>query len=123
MKRIIVIGVIVGGVILAGGSLVGGSDIFTATTTRNATTPTGEASLVSSREALATVTLRVGNLYCVTCPLIVRQTLERAEGVVKADVSFRTKTAVVSYDPAKCDVNALIAATNGIGFPSEVMKR
>ena len=45
---------------------------------------------------LQVATLKVSNLYCASCPFIIRQTLEEAKGVIKAEVSYRKKTAVVT---------------------------
>jgi len=65
-----------------------------------------------------TVTLTVENMYCEACPYMVKKTLEHVSGVSKATVSFKEKTAIVTYDDGKTDVNKLIAATTGAGYPS-----
>ena len=65
-----------------------------------------------------TLTLAVQNMYCDACPLIVRKSLEAVPGVAKAVVSFKDKTAVVTYDDTKTNVNALTAATTNAGYPS-----
>jgi len=65
-----------------------------------------------------TLTLAVQNMYCDACPLIVRKSLEAVPGVDKAVVSFKDKTAVVTYDDSKADIRALTAATTNAGYPS-----
>jgi len=65
-----------------------------------------------------TVTLAVQNMYCEACPFIVRRSLEAVPGVAKAIVSFKDKTAVVTYDDAKASVKALTSATTDMGYPS-----
>jgi periplasmic mercuric ion binding protein len=65
-----------------------------------------------------TLTLTVQNMYCAACPLIVRKSLETVSGVAKAVVSFKDKTAVVTYDDSKTNVRALTAATTKAGYPS-----
>ena len=65
-----------------------------------------------------TVTLRVGNMYCASCPYMVREALLATPGVVKAEVSFRDKLAVVTYDAIKTEVAALVDATGRMGYPS-----
>jgi periplasmic mercuric ion binding protein len=65
-----------------------------------------------------TLTLAVQNMYCDACPLIVRKSLEAVPGVAKAVVSFKDKTAVVTYDDSKTNVRALTAATTQAGYPS-----
>lgn len=65
-----------------------------------------------------TITLTVENMYCAACPLIVEKSLERVPGVAKVAVSYQDKTAVVTYDDGKTDVQALTAATANAGYPS-----
>jgi len=62
-----------------------------------------------------TITLAVKNMYCADCPFIVRKSLEAVPGVSKAVVSYKEKTAVVTYDD---DVTALTRATTEAGYPS-----
>ncbi len=66
-----------------------------------------------------TVTLGVKGMTCAACPFIVKKSLTRLDGVKKASVSLKKRTAVVTYDDAKVDVAALTAATADAGFPSE----
>jgi mercuric ion binding protein len=65
-----------------------------------------------------TVTLAVRNMYCAACPHTVKASLEAVPGVVKVAVSFRDKTAVVTYDDDRADVKALTTATTNAGYPS-----
>jgi|SRR5215467_7890660 len=65
-----------------------------------------------------TLTLAVQNMYCDACPLIVRKSLEAVPGVAEAVVSFKDKTAVVTYDDGRTNVNALTQATAKAGYPS-----
>ena len=65
-----------------------------------------------------TLTLAVQNMYCDACPLIVRKSLEAVPGVAKPVVSFKDKTAVVTYDDGTTNVNALTEATTKAGYPS-----
>jgi mercuric ion binding protein len=65
-----------------------------------------------------TVTLAVRNMYCADCPFIVKKSVERVPGVAKAVVSYKDKTAVVTYDDSKTMLPALIKATTDAGYPS-----
>jgi mercuric ion binding protein len=65
-----------------------------------------------------TVTLAVKNMYCADCPFVVRKTLEAVPGVAKVTVSYKDKTAIVTYDDSKVDVKALTSATTSAGYPS-----
>jgi mercuric ion binding protein len=77
--------------------------------------------LFASSAALAaeqTVTLVVKNMYCAACPHTVKASLEAVPGVTNVAVSFKDKTAIVTFDDAKTGVNALTAATTNAGYPS-----
>jgi len=65
-----------------------------------------------------TITLSVKNMYCADCPFIVKKSLERVPGVASATVSYKDKTAHVTYDDSKADVTALTTATTQAGYPS-----
>ena len=63
------------------------------------------AGLLLSLGAMAadtrTVTLDVTKMDCAVCPITVRKALEKVPGVGSAKVDFKTKRAVVAFDPAK----------------------
>jgi periplasmic mercuric ion binding protein len=65
-----------------------------------------------------TVTLAVQNMYCAACPHTVKGSLQAVPGAESVAVSFRQKTATVTYDDAKTNVKALTAATTNAGYPS-----
>lgn len=71
-------------------------------------------------QSLETVTLDVQNMSCPACPIAVRTALRRVPGVVDAKVDFDSRTAVVTFDPAKANVEALTKATAEVGFPSRL---
>lgn len=77
--------------------------------------------LMASSAAFAaekTVTLAVKNMTCPVCPFTVRSSLEAIPGVSKVAVSYKNKTAIVTYDDAKADVKRLTTATTNAGYPS-----
>ena len=65
-----------------------------------------------------TVTLTVENMSCAACPYIVKQSLAGVPGVIRADVSFESKTAAVTYDDTKTGLAVIEAATADVGYPS-----
>lgn len=75
--------------------------------------------LAAEAAATETVTLAVENMTCAACPITVRKALEKVPGVAKAKVDFDSKTATVTFDPAKTRVEALTKATSGAGYPSK----
>jgi mercuric ion binding protein len=76
--------------------------------------------LVSSPALAAerTITLAVQNMSCAGCPFIVKKSLEAVSGVARATVSFKDKTAIVTYDDGMVDVRSLTEATTNAGYPS-----
>jgi len=48
----------------------------------------------------------------------VQRSLTKVNGVIKADVSLEKAEAVVTFDDAKTNVEALLKATKGAGYPS-----
>ncbi len=84
--------------------------------------------VVSSGAAIAaeqSVTLRVENMYCASCPYIVQQTLVSVPGVTHVEISYQRAAAVVmavvDYEDTEADVAALTAATSNVGFPSQAI--
>jgi mercuric ion binding protein len=79
--------------------------------------------LIGSSVALAgerTVTLTVENMFCAACPYTVKSSLQSVPGVKAVAVSYEDKTAVVTFDDAKSNVEALRTATTNAGYPSRV---
>ena len=64
------------------------------------------------------VTLTVPTMDCATCPVTIRVALLKVPGVSKAVVSYKHRTAQVTFDDAKTSVAALTHATDGVGYPS-----
>jgi periplasmic mercuric ion binding protein len=82
------------------------------------------AAFTVSAAALAgsprTAALDVSNMDCAVCPITVRKALEKVPGVDTAKVDFKTKRAVVVFDPSRTTPEALTKATADAGFPSSV---
>ena len=80
----------------------------------------GLSSLLPSATLAAerTITLAVENMGCAACPFVVRKSLQAAPGVANVAVSYEGKTAIVTYDDSKTDLNALTSATTNAGYPS-----
>jgi len=72
----------------------------------------------SAFPATRQVTLTVPTMDCATCPVTIKVALMKVPGVARAVVSYRHRTAVVTFDDAKADVRALTRATDGVGYPS-----
>lgn len=67
---------------------------------------------------LQTVTLDVQNMTCPLCPVTVKKSLEKVNGVNTVKVDFDKKTAIVTYDTDKTQPSVLTKATTNAGYPS-----
>ena len=79
--------------------------------------------LISSTATFAkdvTLTFEVPSMDCATCPITVKKALERVEGVMKVDVTFENKLAVVKFDDEVTNPDVLTKATENAGFPSRI---
>lgn len=65
-----------------------------------------------------TVTLSVRGMTCAACPITIKKALRNVAGVQKVEVSYEKKEAVVTFDDAKVNVDALTEATKRAGYPS-----
>jgi periplasmic mercuric ion binding protein len=77
--------------------------------------------LIASSSVFAaekTVTLAVQKMVCASCPPIVKGSLQAVPGVTNVVVSAEDKTAVVTFDDSKAEVDALVKATTNAGYPS-----
>lgn len=86
---------------------------------------TAFAALVLAAPAWAstrTVTLNVSGMTCAACPITVKKALEKVPGVSKVEVQFDKKQALVTFDDAKTNTDALVKATTDAGYPSKVEK-
>lgn len=72
--------------------------------------------------ALRTVTLSVPTMDCPVCPITVKKSLTKVDGVSEAEVDFDKRLARVTFDDAKTNVEVLIKATTNAGYPSTVVK-
>lgn len=74
----------------------------------------------SAWAATKTITLSVPRMTCAACPITVKKALSRVAGVEKAEVSSERREAVVTFDDAKTNADALTKATANAGYPSSV---
>jgi mercuric ion binding protein len=70
--------------------------------------------------AQKTVTLAVPGMTCGACPITVKKSLARVEGVIRTEVDYDKKQAVVTYDDAKSNADKIMQATANAGYPSSI---
>ena len=78
----------------------------------------GLAASSSAFAAEKTITLAVQHMTCAACPRTVKASLQAVPGVTNVVVSAEDKTAVVTFDDSKAEVDALVKATTNAGYPS-----
>ncbi len=76
----------------------------------------------STWAAPKTVTLDVPGMTCAACPITVKMSLTKIDGVSKASVVYDQRQAIVTFDDSKTNVAALTKATADAGYPSTVRK-
>lgn len=69
-----------------------------------------------------TVILDVPGMTCRFCPITIRKALQKVPGVIEAKADYESKTATVTYDPDKTNIEALTAATANAGYKSTPRK-
>lgn len=70
-----------------------------------------------------TVTFAVDNMYCASCPYIVKSSMAAVAGVGKVAVSLQAKTATVVFDDAKTNPDAIATVSMKAGYPAHPVKQ
>ena len=65
--------------------------------------------------------LSVPGIHCPLCPIMVKKSLQKWEGVQDIDVSEEKKTAKVVFDDETANIDLLINATIHAGYPSSIL--
>lgn len=69
---------------------------------------------------MKTQTFRVSGMHCDGCAQILRNVLERSDGVQASTVSFTDGTARVLFDPARVDERQLRATIEKAGYQARL---
>lgn len=67
-----------------------------------------------------TVTLAIKNMTCAICPITVKKSLQKVQGVNAVEISFAKKIATITYDAKKISTDDLVRATTNAGYPAFV---
>jgi periplasmic mercuric ion binding protein len=68
------------------------------------------------------ITLAVPGMTCPTCPVTIKKTLLKEQGVTSVTVHYEEKELVVAFDDTKTTPEVLMKSTASIGFPSRLEK-
>ena len=74
----------------------------------------------SAMATVQTVTLDVPGMACSSCPITVKKSLTKVDGVQQVKTSFEKREAVVTFDDVKTSVEKLSLATANAGYPAKV---
>ena len=66
------------------------------------------------------VTLELSGMHCQGCANNIERALSRLDGVREARVTFAAEQATVTYDPARLDAAALVAAVEAAGYQARL---
>jgi mercuric ion binding protein len=77
----------------------------------------------SAWAAEKSIILNVPGMTCPTCPVTLKKSLLREQGVSGVSVRYEKKQLVISYDDAKTTPAAITKATAAIGFPSQIAEQ
>lgn len=75
---------------------------------------------VPAQNSSQSVILDMQNMTCALCKFTIKKALQDVEGVQKVTVDADAKTADVTFDPQKTNIEALIKATTNAGYPATV---
>jgi len=64
----------------------------------------------------AITTLSLGGMWCASCSWLIGETLERAPGVQRAEISFVQRQARVTFDPERTSIRQLTRRVRGLGY-------
>ena len=70
-----------------------------------------------------TVTFAVDNMTCASCPYIVKTSMAAVPGVANVTVSFKAKTATVTFDDAKTTSDTIATASMNAGYPAHLRQQ
>lgn len=68
-----------------------------------------------------TVVLSVPDMYCASCPYIVKGAISKIEGVSAVSASIDDKTATVTFDDTVTTIETIRTATAGVGYPAKTV--
>lgn len=71
-------------------------------------------------EEMKTITLDVEGMTCDLCAVAVEKSLKKIDGVKKAEASYKEGKAIVEYDEAKTNPQALLKAIIKVGYKARL---
>lgn len=69
-----------------------------------------------------TVRLSVPDMFCASCPFIVKTAISRVNGVLSVEARLDDRTALVTFDDAITSLEAITKATTDVGYESSLLE-
>lgn len=83
--------------------------------------PEKEVVIVSS-DAVNKTEFAISGMTCESCELHVKHEVDKLEGIIHSDVSYKNGTALVEYDTIRTSANEIIKVINSTGYKVESSK-
>ena len=85
--------------------------------------PEGAGPVRSAGANAATLKVKIASMDCAACAVNIQRALRKEEGVARAEVVFKTKEAMIEYDPARTSPERIVAVIDETGFKAEPLER
>lgn len=85
--------------------------------------PERSAPAGSAAANVASLRVKIATMDCTACAVNIQRMVGKEEGVVRAEVVFKTKQGVIEYDPARISPNKILWVINETGFKAEPLTK
>ena len=85
--------------------------------------PEGAGPARSAGANVASMKVKIPGMDCAACAVNIERTLRKVEGVGRTEVVFKTKEAVIEYDPARISPERIFAVIDETGFKAERLEK
>ena len=73
-------------------------------------------SIVADKSNIQTVELGIKGMSCESCEAEVNHEVNKLPGIIKSEVSYENKNAVIEFDASKTNIEKIINAVNSTGY-------
>lgn len=78
-------------------------------------------SLPLMAETTERVSLSIPNMVCMSCEMQIETAVTAVNGVTRVDFDGEQKLAMVSFDPARASLEAILDASEAAGYPATLV--
>ncbi|MSR16990.1 MAG: mercuric transport protein periplasmic component [Methylococcaceae bacterium] len=68
------------------------------------------------------VTLSISGMTCAVCPVTIKKSLQKVEGVKTVSVSYENKTVAIVFNDQIASIEKLLKAAENSGYPAMLIK-